>query len=269
MASFLDRFAQIEKEVEAEVIDVSDEHSDSEAKVEAEWHEKKNYSIFSPSKSNITFRETVIKRVPKENLVWAPCYNIKGSNPLIFARICNISDTITSTDERIKWPIPDDHVVVEYLSVPKAFPQFAEIAGKLIHRFDEPLKGKPIEVNEWNSERCKQAVVIYKRKFTTHIAENIVAKGKQTADEFLRCVCYFLFGIITYGVVSTCCSRLALEMDAELTGGPKHVVASEVLEIEEEGDLDMARFALRCRLKKSKEPLQAGDTVEYECDVSL
>lgn len=58
-------------------------------------------------------------------------------------------------------------------------------------------------------------------------------------------------------------------MDDELTAGPTHVVISAVEDLEEDEEVDVARFALRkSSARKVKQMLQAGDTVEYECNVS-
>ena len=41
------------------------------------WIEKQNH-ITSPMKSDVKHRETVIKKIHKHRLVWAPCSHIKG-----------------------------------------------------------------------------------------------------------------------------------------------------------------------------------------------
>ena len=75
--SLLSRFAMLEEEVMTEISSTGKE-TESKSAEDTKWIEKSKHSFSSPMKGDIKHRETVLKKIDKSRLVWAPCNNIKG-----------------------------------------------------------------------------------------------------------------------------------------------------------------------------------------------
>lgn len=221
--NFLARFEAIEKECEQQEqqqqeqqeqqqqsivhdlgqndgIDLIDEDS-KDSKTESiknnennEWIEKKSMK----PEDKVKLRTTHVKVVPLSTLVWATLVNIRGGNAYVFSRICNKAEAAHYTfypEELDEFGlIPDGKVIVEYLSLPDNFPQYAVKDPSTIRAYNEPyrrsLEKSPID--QWHPDNCNNLLkTVLRRKYSSNVAQYIYDQAFGVANAFLRFVHYY------------------------------------------------------------------------------
>lgn len=296
----LARFAALAKRAEQEQQDEEAEREKRRKEEEEEEEEKRRkekrgeessvwYSQAkhgdSPSKArDLSFHPTVVKRVDKADLVWAPSDRFKGGGVLAMARICEFGEA--ALDDDVDWPIPEDHTLVEFISFPTNLPRFGVIPptkkASSLERckcFDDPLhknkkqstimdslqtktkesKGKV----QWDPDRLHVFEEALRKKFSRAQARAIATKCRAVADEFLE-------KALERDNLEASYERKATkrERDDDVTCilRPKEI---------EESD-DLSKYALKPsekgtkshgRRKTKSQTLRAGDYIEYQCKI--
>jgi hypothetical protein len=197
--NFLDRFAALEKECEKIVEQNQHKPQEDSDDVETlsktatdekiEWIEKKPLK----PEDKVKLITNVVKTVPLSTLVWATLLKIRGGAAFVFARICTKAESAHYTfhsEELDEFGlIPDGKVVVEYLSLPDNFPQYAVKDPATLKAYNEPIKksSEMSSIDQWHPENCTHLLkTIFRRKYSSNVAQYIFDNASTVANEFLR-----------------------------------------------------------------------------------
>lgn len=202
--SLLARFEAIEKEVEKNKIinnieDKNEEYKrkenenkkkEKENNEEENWFEKKKRNKKIENKIKLT--ETRIKTVPLSTLVWSTLLSMKGGASFVFCRICSQAEIahykFHDNDLTLEGLIPPGKIIVEYLSLPENFPQYALKDPGSIKPYNENIHTKELgPIDSWNEHtRDHMLNIVLKRKYNSQESKYIFDQSYAVANEFLR-----------------------------------------------------------------------------------
>ena len=235
MASILQRLARMEEELSLQ----GSQPDDPKTEVPPDIGEKgkegspgwKSVKREPPKRTELN--QTVASKVPLSSLVWGRCDQLKGGSAMLPGRVCDPSEAVA--DPLIKFPIPENLVLVEFFNLPVRLGRFYLLEPRHILPFNEGGG------EGWSDKYEARLLEVWRRKYDISTANRVHSASMQTAREFLR---------------------LSLTK-VDFSGAEDHS-ASKASSSSPLEPVDVEKFRLKNTSNSRGERFEAGDWVQYE-----